>query len=458
VPAATLMATLRDAAARSKRLRRAEDLDPESMDYGDGTHAAAFGGASEALAPMGPSKLRGLSRAFEQGPYVGEKSSSGEVFPALASSDDEEDEAEGGDAQFLAAMRAAQFDNDALTDDDDDQEDPVNGGDVDVVALLDREESSQLRSMSSSVHTEAARGRSAVEQLLTGDKLLEARIRLQPLLAGANRLPRHRFFQALASQSRGFRETSERCGDAFYDVLCSLLGVAQSRARKWSDLSRRLSAMDRALLLDHGSCIDPHTLEQASNGTHSRLENAWGSLCCLWDAALPLAEQMLDEAAESVGLASGLRKSKSGGVMRRAPSEQVLEMVGTESVVARKAHPLLRDSTVLGHRPSKRTREEQGDDALDWEAYDDTPFYVTLLKDLTSSGSAEVAGGAHAVVSHGKAGMKRVTRDVDRRASKGRKLRYVTVEKLVAFLAPRSRANPPVDIDTVLASLFQSDS
>ena len=150
--------------------------------------------------------------------------------------------------------------------------------------------------------------------------------------------------------------------------------------------------------------------------------------------------------------------------MSKAPSAQAAEAASNDSVVRRRAHPRQGDVKVIGHAVDVTPTAASGEDAgaVDEEAYDDTGLYHALLKDLTAavtdaSGRGSTVQASAAAGGH-KAGMKRVTRDVDRKASKGRRLRYTTLEPIVSFLAPRPRYDAPVETDAILASLFQSDA
>ena len=82
--------------------------------------------------------------------------------------------------------------------------------------------------------------------------------------------------------------------------------------------------------------------------------------------------------------------------------------------------------------------------ARDEESYDDAEFYAQLLKELLE---ASGPGGA----AQPRAPKQR--KAVDRRASKGRRLRYAVVEKLVNFMAPAPLSLPP-QADQLLRRLF----
>jgi hypothetical protein len=81
--------------------------------------------------------------------------------------------------------------------------------------------------------------------------------------------------------------------------------------------------------------------------------------------------------------------------------------------------------------------------------YDDGELYRALLREIIDSGDAPGGGLRYAQLSRSG----RVRRKVDRRANKGRKLRYVTHEKLVGFLAPIPLPDPG-PVDEIIAALF----
>ena len=94
------------------------------------------------------------------------------------------------------------------------------------------------------------------------------------------------------------------------------------------------------------------------------------------------------------------------------------------------------------------------------DAYDDSDFYQHLLRELlassSSSGAAGSGNGSSVLL---KPYERRVRPNVDRRASKARRMKFLPLPKLVAFAAPAPFVVPPelsVDVDTVVASLFRA--
>lgn len=81
--------------------------------------------------------------------------------------------------------------------------------------------------------------------------------------------------------------------------------------------------------------------------------------------------------------------------------------------------------------------------------FDDGDLYRALLREVIESGGAPGGGLQYAQLARSG----RVRKKIDRRASKGRKLRYTTHEKLVGFLAPAPMPDPG-PVDEILAALF----
>jgi protein AATF/BFR2 len=89
-------------------------------------------------------------------------------------------------------------------------------------------------------------------------------------------------------------------------------------------------------------------------------------------------------------------------------------------------------------------------DEREFELYDDVDFYEQLLKEFLESGNdASVASGA-AATKHIK---RRKT--VDRKASKGRKIRYHVQEPLVNFMQANDM-EIPTWAERVFTQLFAS--
>ena len=96
------------------------------------------------------------------------------------------------------------------------------------------------------------------------------------------------------------------------------------------------------------------------------------------------------------------------------------------------------------------------------DEYDDGPLYAALLKESVQKGASGDEYAAMRMAS--KFGKKASTKEVDRRASKGRKIRYSKIDKLVNFMAarpvPLSEGVPITDerlVEAFVNSVFSSN-
>lgn len=89
---------------------------------------------------------------------------------------------------------------------------------------------------------------------------------------------------------------------------------------------------------------------------------------------------------------------------------------------------------------------DDADEPRDAETYDDSDFYSHLLKEFLDGS----AGGASKAATMTSAKNRK---KVDRRASKGRKIRYSVQEKLVNFTVP-VQLEPPPFATQLFANLF----
>ncbi|KAG5184258.1 apoptosis-antagonizing transcription factor [Tribonema minus] len=94
-------------------------------------------------------------------------------------------------------------------------------------------------------------------------------------------------------------------------------------------------------------------------------------------------------------------------------------------------------------------------DPIDCEVLDDRELYHHQLKEFVEGGEGGRDGAAAAAAAAAAARLRqRKRRKVDRRASKGRKLRYEVHAKLQNFAFPQEYGPPPMDADELFASLF----
>ncbi|GLI61940.1 hypothetical protein VaNZ11_004501 [Volvox africanus] len=337
---------------------------------------------------------------------------------------------------------------------------------------LQEEDEKQLETLRKKGERDRVKGAAVRNQQVLYERALEQRILLQKCLQASNGLPRPDTFAALLIAKPDIREGYEQLAVAARDTLGLLL-----------ELQHTLMARNSAIRLSPVSCSGDGSA--ASGAKRQRLEpdpsgNAGDAVIdngleCLWqrislhhEALAPFRDLSLDSWHRRTVLSSGsgalrnsglraLNKSISNQVqaLMRDPAKFIkrtrlavatcprvlCEMPRSSAAAAAALDPLGSDGNDAPEGrdgtegPSSTVAAEILEEERDPETYDDGEFYQQLLKEFLDKGILE---GASVMP---KGAKKRKL--VDRRASKGRKLRYHVQDKLVAFMAPVDFTPPP---------------
>ena len=281
---------------------------------------------------------------------------------------------------------------------------------------------------------DARRGAAVRAQRQLWERSLEARIRLQRCLVGSNRLPQ-------GSQNAAARRASP-------DVRAAFEGLERAAGATGALLGELLEALlARAI---PGAPAPPRPEPPAGRGG-SRAQ--WRSLQRAQGRLLPYCGHELDRWHRRTLLGGSLAgrggKAAKLQVLAQSVSSGVAALMrDSEKVVkrSRQQREALPGARVLGHPEGWRPTPGGGSEAapgevipaaattegwFDPELFDDGEFYQQLLREFLGE-----AQGADRGTGAAGAGGKRKRKAVDRKASKGRRLRYDVHEKLVGFMAP----------------------
>lgn len=284
--------------------------------------------------------------------------------------------------------------------------------------LMASDQKTIASTISQAAKADAAKGKAVKAQRTTFDSLLNSRIKLQKGLGVINEL---------SAETKG--EDVGVSGDE------EAIKSAESAALTlWSTLEELRTAL-----------ADAHTKDGSKKRKRPSPITPTTSTTSLW-------ERMVDLETESLAHRRSILdkwSSKVRGTPSTLPNARgklLGSSSGQQSITAvLDAHV----ATEMGDRSSKRAR--QTNSSADREpVYDDTIFYQSLLRDLVEQrmSSDAMTGGLdnlHQLPSrlpiHPVTGMRndKEKRDVDTRASKGRKMRFNVHEKLQNFMAPEER-------------------
>uniref|UniRef100_A0A1D2A909 Protein AATF n=1 Tax=Auxenochlorella protothecoides TaxID=3075 RepID=A0A1D2A909_AUXPR len=234
---------------------------------------------------------------------------------------------------------------------------------------------------------------------------LEIRILLQRLLKSAVRFPQGVLAKTIQASDQGVAAAVEDIRAESAGAISDLLEVIKGLHERNPAIAATPPKWQRK--------------ERRDSTALWRCADAW------YEATKPFQDASIDRWQRKTLVAGGNLKA-----LNQPVSHQVAQLMQASDAVIERTQ-LERDQTgVIGQpiQPQQAAGSKPGD--RDPETFDDTDFYSTLLKEFLESTEAP------ALTSQKYAGTKK-RKIVDRRASKGRKIRYNVQEKLVNFMASR---------------------
>ena len=405
--------------------------------------------------------------ALEGAEYRGKKSSRSQVFGEDDNEEEEDGEYEEGEEgeEDEDEDELEEDDDEGEDDDDDDEEVPIrsemvppgtSGRSLDdlereYAESLEQEEDT-MASIRQRGEKEKAKGRAVSHQLLLYDRSLEARVLLQRTLQGSMTLPMPNSTSISHKGGSAIKEEERKAALAFS-------AVRQEALRTIDDLI----ALESSLILRNEAILPPGVgnetlrasvgaLAQDDRVPISDLPSLWGKMEALKTASSSFIDSALDRWHRRAVVVSSLGAAKGGSSQLRALNQSISSQVAA----------MMRDSSKLVERSriSKDTcprplgfKDEDNESSFHYptlwshESYDDGEFYQQLLREFLSKSNEGGLLGAGGKISSKK------RKAVDRRASKGRKVRYHVHDKMVNFMSREEKEVPPFAAQ-LFANLF----
>lgn len=293
----------------------------------------------------------------------------------------------------------------------------------------------------------AAAAAQALQQAKAWDNLVKIRISLQKSVDLGNELP----------VKESFCEEKEQCALHIRRSLAALQGALEEQIPSVNGVKRK-----RADEMKGFKDQSTDKIWTRLNETHNSLRPKWKNVTDKWHARLNFGSEQAKSQLK---------------VLNYSMWDQIDEIVSNEDKFVEKTYGLFSESK----RRDKAEQTESADDTqlYDYEVYDDCVFYSTMLKAYVNS-NTEVANSSEYVLNADELKELRKYKknpngkNVDRKASKGRKIRYVPHTKLQNFMFPQENSSnyndngsngvggkygneKPllVDSDRLFASLFQ---
>ncbi|KAK4158345.1 hypothetical protein C8A00DRAFT_28625 [Chaetomidium leptoderma] len=345
--------------------------------------------------------------------------------------DEDEDEEDEGDEE-----EDEDEDEDENEDEDKEEEDDDEDENEDAKSDDGDDERAQLRkmategqksivaAMSQAAKADAEKGVAVRVQRRAYDSILNLRIRLQKALVAANS------FSVVDNNSP---ENGTEAYQAAEDAAVKLWNtIASVRHTFMPENSRAKVGKKRKRGID---------LDTPS-------QTIWENMQAVEQVALSHRRKVLDKWSERV------KKSNAGLSTRKLVNSDTQSLVSALDEQLLSSERLVkRARTPRSCAPAQAAKKVEEDADI----YDDADFYQLLLKELVDQRSTDTGAPGESVATVRWAALKetKTRKQVDRRASKGRKIRYTVHEKLQNFMAPEDRRSwEEHAVDRLFGTLF----
>ncbi|SMR51612.1 unnamed protein product [Zymoseptoria tritici ST99CH_3D1] len=388
--------------------------------------------AREHYVAVGKSKLR-KPKELALGPaYVGRKvgrdalesEDDHDILEGLGSEDEEEDSEDGFGQEEEGSEEGSEEDEDdvgngtsdtEMSDVDGEEEEAINREDSKLKkelskAMGDDMKRSVTASISQASKEDAEKGRAVKKQRTAFDSLLNARMKLQKSLIATNTL--------VGLPAEQIQEEKSEANDA-------LLGAEIAAFNLWNSLN---TFREDLLSARAPSKKRKRTHFTSSTPTSTLLDH----LTTQESTSLPHRNAVLQKWS-----------LKSQGPTVQTSSSRLTTQTSTQTTIIDVLNSHLSNPTRLLSRTQqpRSCAPLQLSQALSSDAkiYDDADFYSLLLKELLEQKSADSITASAIDVGYQVRKEAKTKKNVDIKASKGRKLRYTVHEKLQNFMAPEDR-------------------
>lgn len=348
------------------------------------------------------------------------------------SEDDQEDEVSESDLDGSASdegSSAREDSEDGSEEEDDESEDEDMGGvetgdtTADLRKLLKREQADRkdiISGVSQAVKADAEKGVAVRQQRRSYDSLLNLRIRLQKGVVAINSF-------------------SEATNDSTMDKK-PYEAAEEAAIKLWTAIDSF-----RTNLLPEPK---PGQKRKRDPDASTSNEDLWEDMQATEERASAKRKKILEKWSQKV-------KATTTNANKQ---RQLSAAAGSQSLTS-----VLENQLLNADRLVKRTHVPRSCAPLqaakkvaeDVRIFDDADFYQLLLKELVDQRSSDGTNGSAPTVRYTAIKEAKTRKQVDRRASKGRKLRFTVHEKIENFMAPEDRRGWEEDaIDRLFGTLF----
>ncbi|XP_060070017.1 protein AATF-like [Ylistrum balloti] len=388
-------------------------------------------------------------------------------YSKYADMDQDEDESEGSDDESNENDEDDSEDigdsEDAGDEDEDDMEESMNGNEE------------MTKFSKADVNLEIEKGKAAKAQLGIWDSLLENRIKLQKVVGLVNQLPQPDTwgtFEDNSEKGDNFTQTSLTAQASLQNLLDKLLQLqtvlllqnTETRHIAMGTNSSAKSVKEARSEEDDEEITSESETEEAEDNIKSLIQKTGVKRKLTLDEYsetltkkhkdfLGFRNTAIQKWYDRTRLVSGKVNSKSFSSFDQSALKQIEQILGDKERLIKRTQLKRSVFRVLGTVENADQEEITPDKQIstdldnlknyDPEIFDDSDFYHQQLRELIERKAADtdnpVALSRHWLEIQKL--RKKVKKNVDTKASKGRKTRYEVHKKLINFMAPEDRCS-----------------
>lgn len=299
---------------------------------------------------------------------------------------------------------------------------------------------------------EVEKGKAVKNQLALWDRVFEGRIKIQKALVTANQLPQPQTFPEFRRRGgEKFASELKNARKALKALQRSLLELHDQLLLQKDDTSSIALGKTGSEELKSDDSQDEEDLRREAAAPKRKLEMAeYPALMAKRFAAFqPYRNATLQKWHDKTRLAAG-KSSKGFGAFDRSILTQVEQVLTDSDRLVRRTQTQRSEYRILGKMEAAALAEGEEAErqlqanahlkAVDEHVFDDDDFYHQLLRDLIEHKTS--AADPNDQVALGRQWLaiqklrSKVRKKVDTKASKGRKVKFQTHNKLVNFMVP----------------------
>ncbi|KAI8343135.1 apoptosis antagonizing transcription factor-domain-containing protein [Chlamydoabsidia padenii] len=406
--------------------------------------------AREHYVQVGKSSLRNQQAFLMDDPrYSGQRKNRKDIYSDQESDDNDDDDDVASWTGFDQQEDLDIAGEDSQDDDEDDSDDANESdqsdeGDNELneqLKQLQKDEKDMLSQLAKNTSTDIEKGQHVRQQLTLWDNTLETRIRIQKAVELSNQLPQGDRLTNILDKDDSVKEEADKVKGELRQVIDDLMEL-------------------RTSLLGDNDAIDLDDISYNSRKRHlddddEYIDALWNDIDQVNSVFVPFRNSTLEKWSNKVQAASSARMTKKFKAFDQGILTQIDNLMNDKEGLVRRTQLQRAEYKILGKNitteAATTTKEEQMDgdnnkkrsdryqDTYDEELFDDNDFYQQQLRELIESRMVDtddpIASGMRWAAIK-KDQVKKKKKNIDTKASKGRKLRFNVHEKIQNFMAP----------------------